>query len=101
MYIDLLTAKRHLNIDSSFTDDDQYITDLIIVAEAVIEKHINDDLSELVSFNGDVLPSPLKQAMLLYIGHLYANREIATFSNVNKLPYTFDYLLSFYKNYEK
>lgn len=33
MYITLSEAKKHLQIDSSFTDDDAYITALIEVAE--------------------------------------------------------------------
>nr|DAZ05100.1 MAG TPA: tail connector protein [Caudoviricetes sp.] len=29
MYVELETAKKHLNLDESFTDDDSYITFLI------------------------------------------------------------------------
>ncbi len=33
MYVTLDEAKKHLNIDADFTDDDAYITSLIEVSE--------------------------------------------------------------------
>ena len=101
MYIDLATAKRHLNLEQSFTDDDIYITSLINVAEKVVENQINTSLEWIIEDNGSVLPEPLFQAILIYVGHLYSNRELATFTNVNKMPYSFDYLTDFYKNYSQ
>ena len=46
MLIDLETIKNHLNIDSSFNDDDNYIMQLEEVAEAIVEKHIDRTLEE-------------------------------------------------------
>lgn len=100
MYLTLEQTKRHLNLDSSYTDDDLYIVDLIGLVETVVEKHINQKLSYMVWINGGVLPTPLIHAMLLILGNFYANREVATLANVNKLPLNYEYLLDFYKNYE-
>lgn len=36
MYITLDEAKKHLNVESDFTEDDSYITSLIEVAEAKV-----------------------------------------------------------------
>ena len=36
MYILLDDAKRHLNVDKDFRDDDKYIASLIDVAEKVV-----------------------------------------------------------------
>ena len=36
MYITVDEAKKHLNIDASFKDDDNYISDLIVVAEDAV-----------------------------------------------------------------
>jgi len=99
MYITLSKAKQHLNIESGYTEDDSYITNLIGVAESVVEKHINDSLTGITCSNGGILPLPLEQAMLLMIGNFYANREVLTLANVSKLPYNFEYLISFYQNY--
>lgn len=95
MYITLAEAKKHLNIDTVFTDDDTYIQSLINVAENVVQQHIDVELSSF-----EVLPSPLKQAMLLLIGNYYANRESVTFGAATPLPHAYQYLIALYKNYD-
>lgn len=99
MYITLEQTKRHLNLETSFTDDDNYLYDLIEVAEKVVENHISFNLSDLVASNGDVLPLPLQHAVLLFIGNLYANREMIAFVKTEKLPFNYQYLLDQYQNY--
>lgn len=93
-------AKKHLNIEDEYLDDDNYILMLIDVAVNAVENHINRKLEDVAieSADGNV-PSALIHAILLFIGHLYANREIVAFTNITKLPYSFEYLLSTYINY--
>ena len=79
MYILLDDAKRHLNVDKDFRDDDKYIASLIDVAEKVVERNIDINLKELEDGDGDI-PSPLIQAMLLLVGNFYANRESVAFA---------------------
>lgn len=97
MYLTLERIKKHLNIDSDFTGDDEYLLFLEDVAEKTVQRHIDDNLEVIA--NGGELPSPLLQAMLLYIGNLYMSRESIKFSNVQDVPFSYDYLLSLYKNY--
>lgn len=97
--LDLGLIKRHLNIDSEFTEDDDYLTTLKEVATKVIEKHIDHELSDL-SVDGE-LPKPIQQAALLYIGNMYANRESISFASAQEIPFAYDYLLSLYKDYSK
>ena len=99
MYITLDTIKKHLNIDSGFTEDDVYLTMLSDVAVEVIEKHIDKDISDLL-VDGE-LPNPILQAALLYIGNMYANRESVSFASAQEIPFAYDYLLSLYKDYSK
>lgn len=106
MYITLSQAKKHLNIDESFIDDDDYINDLISVAELAVELHINQSLSGLTTSTNasgetvNELPAPLKQAMLLMIGGLYSIRENVSFTGkAIAIPYNYQYLLDFYQNY--
>lgn len=40
MTLDLLTVKQHLHINDDYTDEDEYLCNLISVAEAAIENHI-------------------------------------------------------------
>lgn len=98
MYVELETAKKHLNLDESFTDDDSYITFLIQAAEEAVSKHIDQPLVELEDSKG-VLPPAILHSILLLIGNLYANREPVAFANAVKVPYTLDYLLGLYKYY--
>lgn len=47
-YVELQLAKKHLNVEESFTEDDEYIKGLIEAAEAVVEKDICEELKALV-----------------------------------------------------
>lgn len=98
MYLTLAQIKKHLNIDESFTDDDEYLLFLYEVAERTVQRHIDSSLASLVEEEGS-LPTPLLQAMLLYIGTLYAQRESISYSSVVDVPFSYDYLLSLFKNY--
>ena len=98
MYVELETAKKHLNIDDSFTDDDSYITLLMQVAEDAVSKHIDKPLVEIEDGKGE-LPPAILHSLLLLIGNLYATREPIAYTSVIKVPYTLDYLLGLYKHY--
>ena len=97
MYVTVAELKKHLNIDASFTDDDNYIAHLILACENVVQKHIDRELSELVD-NG-VLPASLTHAIMLLAGNYYANRESVAFANAQQLPHAYEYLIALYKNY--
>lgn len=100
MYVTLEEIKKHLNIEANFNEDDKYLVHLAQVAQLVVEKHIDDNLDALNQ--GGEFPPPLKQAMLLFIGDLYANRESTSFgATPNELPLSYRYLLSLYTNYKK
>lgn len=45
----------------------------------------------------DTLPGSIQQAMLLLIGHLYANREAVSEKTLTQVPLAVDYLLAPYK----
>lgn len=98
MFLDLATVKKHLNIDEYFHDDDEYLGHLILVAEKVVEKHIDCDFSVLVGADG-MIPSPLLHAILLFIGNMYQSRESVSFTSAVELPLSFRYLLDLYQDY--
>lgn len=99
MYVSLCEAKKHLLLDDSFNDDDEYILTLIDVAEDAVAANINTKLDSITV--GGEIPPAVKAAILLLVGNLYANREPVSYTTVNKVPYTFDYLISLYKNYSE
>lgn len=97
MYITLEEAKKHLLVDPDFNEDNEYIQALINTAEEAVSLNINTKLTAIA--DGGELPSSVKSAVLLLIGNLYANREPVAYTAVNKVPYTFDYLIALNKNY--
>lgn len=99
MYIQLYEIKKHLNIDDSFHDDDEYLMSLAEVAEKVVEKNIDTNLENLEDGDGD-LPSPLIQAIKFLIANFYANRESVAFANSTNVPYSYQYLIDLYRDYK-
>lgn len=97
MYITLKLAKKHLQIDDDFKDDDEYLLMLIQVAEDAVAQTLDVPLASLLK--GGVLPKSVTHSILLLIGNLYANREPVSYSTVAKVPYTIEYLLGLYKHY--
>lgn len=98
-YVTVSEIKTHLNIDSDFNDDDNYIGTLIAVAERVVQRHTCLVLSDIEDEDGNI-PTPLKHAIMLYVGDLYNSRESNAFGvTPNEIPHTYEYLLSLFKDY--
>lgn len=97
--ITLAEAKKHLNLESDFTEDDAYITSLIDVAEQAVERHVNVAFDKLAEDGGGSIPAPVKQAALLMVGNLYQHREVMGSVNELELPRAYDYLIDLYRNY--
>lgn len=99
MYVNVDLLKKHLNIDPEFTDDDEYLEILEGVAEKTIQRHICCVLSDMEDGGGNI-PSPLRHAIMLYVGLLYNSRESVSYGGTPvEVPYTYDYLINLYKNY--
>lgn len=102
LYITLDLAKKHLNVDSDYHEDDGLIMFYLKAAQDTVQHHIDCDLEDLVVVSEDGredLPPTVTAAILLYTGTLYAQRESISYGSVSNVEFTFDYLLSLYKNY--
>jgi hypothetical protein len=76
--ITLSTAKLHLRVDGS--DEDVTIQIYLDAAEEISMQYLNRQVYATVEDMGSdetgiVINGPIKSAMLLQCGHLYANRE--------------------------
>ena len=98
MLVELDRIKKHLNIDTEFTDDDDYLTFLEGVAEDLVQKHIDSNWDEIEALEGGI-PQPLLNAILLFIGNMYDNRESVAYSTVTEVPMSLKYILDMYRNY--
>ena len=98
MYITLCEAKKHLLIDNSFKDDDEYILALIDAAEEAVSLNLCVPLDSIAE--GGEIPPSVQAAILLLVGNFYANREpVVTGTIKTTIPYSYDYLISLNKNY--
>ncbi len=86
MYVTLSRAKKHLQVDEDYKDDDNYILDLIQVAEDAVAQTLDVPLACLLKDGW--LPPAVIHSILLIIGNLYANREPVSFTTASKVPYT-------------
>lgn len=101
-FVNIELAKKHLNIDSSFNVDDEYIKLLIEVSSAAACNHCNVKvLADLVVIEQgvNILPYPIKLAILLMVANLYSNREPVSFTANSEIPLSYQYLLDPYIDY--
>lgn len=98
MHVTLEEAKRHLQIDESYTGEDIYIQSIVEASEVAVADHLKcDSLDE--AFPSGVIPLPVKHAILLMAGNLYANREPVAFAQSYRVPLSYEYLLGSYIKY--
>ncbi|WP_129648481.1 head-tail connector protein [Bacteroides salyersiae] len=98
MYLNLDIVKKHLNIEKEYTLDDEYILNLMCVAENAVEKHIDNKLQNLEDEAGN-LPASLLHAIMLLVANFYANRESVAFASSSEIPTSYNYLLDLFKDY--
>ena len=104
-YTTVAELKQHLNIEPEFTDDDNYLLELISVSEMVVSNYLNGGLSESTyTFTvGEeevvAIPKTIKHACLFMAAHLYLNRTPIAFTNTTEIPYTLKFLLSSHRIY--
>jgi hypothetical protein len=88
-------AKQHLRVDNC--DEDVYIDTLINAAESHIQSYLNRPLEPWTDDSPpDLVPTSVKQAALLIVGDLYANREAQSEKQYNINP-TVQSLLHFHR----
>ena len=97
-YLTLAEIKKHLNIDSTFTEDDTYLTALGTAAEEVVSRYIDQPLTLLEDSNHKI-PTPLTFACLIWIATAYAVRESVSSTNMSEVPHSFEMLCQLYRNY--
>ena len=95
-YTTLAKLKAHLNIESSFVEDDTLLADIIAVAEGAISDYTCGGLDE---YTDETMPEVVKHAALLLSAHLYLNRAMVSFAQGYEIPYSFKFLLNPYRIY--
>lgn len=73
--VGLADVKRHLRLEPDYTDEDEYLNIFIPAALRSIENATGRDMRTAASTLTEDDRTVIGQAMLLLIGHWYANRE--------------------------
>ena len=99
MYVTVEQLKKQVNVD--YSEDDEYMSQLIEVAEVAVQNDIRCQLSALeTTETGErTIPAPLRHAVLLLASNLYSNREPVAFASPQPVPYTLQYLIQPYIRY--
>jgi hypothetical protein len=96
--ITLSNIKHQLQIESTYTDDDQYLTGLTSVATAMVINHLGTGFTATYTGTTSTWPDPVQQAVILLVNHLYLTRSIVSFAEGKKIPMTFEFLLNNYRD---
>ncbi|HHE3484130.1 head-tail connector protein [Pasteurella multocida] len=95
--IDLQEIKAHLNLADEFDLDDELLSIYAVTALEVAQRHIgktfgNEETDKTIPFN-----HAIKVGCLMYIAHLYTNREVTTDSEQTIIPMTIKSLWDVYR----
>ena len=90
--ITLQEVKLHCRIDVTDTLEDSLLQIYIDAALEACQKHIGE------SFEVQEFTPAIKAGCLMYIAHLYENREMVTSSIVNQVPLAISSLWSIYRD---
>ena len=93
MIITLAEAKTHLRIEHD--EEDEYLTGLILQAQAAAEDYCR------VKFSEEEPPEPVRLALLLFVGFYYENRDIPDMTTYKAMRMAFESLLYPYRDPEK
>lgn len=105
--LELSVIKLHCRIDADFTDDDALLTTFSGAAARYVETWTRRTLYESEASSGYdddedaiLLSDDVKAAMLLLIGHWYANREtVSVGQTAVEIPFAVESLLQPYRIY--
>ena len=82
--VSLDVFKKHVRADD-FSDDDDYLTELLETAESAVIKATNRSKDELEQMEGK-FPPMLKQAMMMLAAHWYNQRESVSTVQMHAVP---------------
>lgn len=90
--------KRHLNIESGYTYEDEYLTHLLNLSILSVKNYLNEGYEDLELGEDDEVPLAILHGVLLLAGHWYITRTPVSFSEGKEIPYSLRFLLDPYRN---
>ena len=99
MYITLQEIRKQLNLDDFYTEDNDYLIELIKVSEDVVEKRIGKKLCECINPSTGELEPSVKHSILVLVSTYYNQREATSPTTITEVPLTFNFLSDLNKKY--
>ena len=94
--VSMALLKQHVRADD-FSGDDEYLAELLDNAEQHVVGWTNRSLDELTELGGGGnVPGPIRQAVMLLVGHWYNQREAVSGVQMAEVPYTLQALIKPY-----
>lgn len=110
--LELDIIKQHVRLELDFVDDDTLLETYSTAAQRLVENHTGrnlyatsneipkDEDGEVTDDDALVLDDDITTAMLLLIGHWYANRESVVVGTItSELPMAVESLISPYRHF--
>ena len=98
-YVTVEDMRRYLNLP--FCEDDLLLADLEEAAEQVLAGHLNTESLEVYEDSNQDIPPALTTAIKSLVANFYQNREPVAYGEPHKIPYTLEYMIQPFKNYQK
>lgn len=99
MYVSVDDIKRYTNV--TFCSDDLLFAELEETAEQVLAGHLNVESLEKYEDEEGNIPEALKTAVKTIVANIYSNRESIAYGQPYRIPYTLEFLIQPFKNYQK
>jgi len=84
-YIQLDEFKRHINMESCYTDDDALLLEILEASEDQVQKEININFDCAFKLEGKLPPSIAMQVKIL-AATWYGNRDGISLGNIGNAP---------------
>jgi len=86
--------KRNLNMECDYKEEDIYLKQIINVATEAVFNYLGKNIDDFKTY----IPETVRFSIIILATQYYENRSSIAFSGVNEIPYSFQFLLSPYKN---
>lgn len=95
MELTIDNLKKQLNIELEWLDDDILLQTYLDIATTAVSNYLDLDAEDVAALPEN---NTINAAIILLAAHFYSNRNMVSMANASEMPYSFKFLLDFYKN---
>lgn len=95
MELTIDNLKKQLNIELEWLDDNILLQNYLDIATTAVSNYLDLDAEDVAALPEN---NTINAAIILLAAHFYSNRNMVSMANASEMPYSFKFLLDFYKN---